>query len=415
MRPLPVIVAFIGLATVLLCAVGARAGAPPQAPGRHAVIAELFTSEGCSSCPPADALLQRIAAQSPVPGVEILALEEHVDYWDNLGWRDPFSSPLFTRRQNDYEARVTHFGEVYTPQLVVDGAFASVGSDAGAARESIAKAAARPAANIRVTAQAADGRVHVEVAVDVPEAVGRRKNADIVAAVVEDGLTTSVERGENRGRTLPHFAVVRSLNPIGSLESSASTATAASDLPLAREWQPSRLRIVAFVQEKDTRRILGSAGTAIAAAARQDGAQAGRDHIEVKTSVARKTIAAGDTLALRLDVKPMTGVHVYAPGAAGYRPIALHIDPLPGVVAGQAHFPASEDLFVESLGEHVPIYQKAFQITQVVRVDRVPNLVRAFGAENEVTFSGRLEYQACTDTVCFPPQTAPVSWTVAVK
>lgn len=245
-------------------AAGARAGARSEStPVRHVVVAELFTSEGCSSCPPADALLQHISARSPVAEVEILGLEEHVDYWDDLGWRDPFSSALFTRRQNDYESRVFHLGEVYTPELVVDGSFATVGSDGGAIRDAVAKAAARPAANVQVTAREMDGRAHVDVVVDASAAIEHRKNADIVAALVEDGLTTTVERGENHGRTLSHFAVARSLGTIGALPSSAATGTAIADLALAPGWQPSRLRVVVFVQEKDSRRILGASAAAL--------------------------------------------------------------------------------------------------------------------------------------------------------
>jgi len=262
MRFLPVAGA-IGVAAIVGAA-GARAGVRSEpTPVRHVVVAELFTSEGCSSCPPADALLQRISARSPVADVEILGLEEHVDYWDNLGWRDPFSSASFTRRQNDYESRVFHLGEIYTPELVVDGSFAAVGSDGGAIRDAVAKAAARPAANVQVTAREMDGRAHVEVAVDASAAIERRKNADIVAALVEDGLTTTVERGENHGRTLPHFAVARSLGTIGALPSSAATGAAIADLPLAPGWQPSRLRVVVFVQEKDSRRILGASAAAL--------------------------------------------------------------------------------------------------------------------------------------------------------
>ena len=264
MRWVLISVGVIGM-TALVGSAWARARATAdEPPARHAVVAELFTSEGCSSCPPADALLERIAAQSPVAGVEILALEEHVDYWDNLGWRDPFSSASFTRRQTDYESRVFHLGEVYTPQLVVDGTFVTVGSDSKAVRDSIAKAAARPGAAVRVDAHAADGRAHVDVVVDVPSPIERRKTADIVAAIVEDGLRTKVERGENRGRMLPHFAVVRSFTTIGSLPASASRGAATADIPLTAGWQPSRLRVVVFVQEKDTRRILGSNGSAIA-------------------------------------------------------------------------------------------------------------------------------------------------------
>jgi hypothetical protein len=429
MRALPVFLGSIAIAAVLGAA-AARAGAAAEQPSaRHVVVAELFTSEGCSSCPPADALLQRIAAQSPVPGVEILGLEEHVDYWDNLGWRDPFSSAAFTRRQNDYESRVFHLGEIYTPQLVVDGAFASIGSDAGNVRASILKAAARPAAAVRVTAQAIDGRAHVVVGVDAAAVAERRKDAEIVAVLVEDGLTTNVERGENRGRTLQHFAVVRSLTAIGTLTASASTGAATADLPLAREWQPSRLRVVAFVQDRQSRRILGSSAAALAggvsdarphqqptlAASTPPREERSRHHIEVKTSVSSKTVAPGQMVALLLDVRPTAGVHVYAPGAAGYKPIALHLDPQPGLVAGDVHFPASEDLYLAALNEHVPVYQKVFHVTQPVMVERAPAAVHAFAKDSEVTVSGRLDYQACTDTVCFPPQSMRVSWTVAVR
>ncbi len=114
------------LALVLLlfcsaCGSSSRAdGGKAAAPSRNFVIVELFTSEGCSSCPPADALLKTISEQQSIPGAEILALEEHVDYWDNLGWRDPFSNSEFTERQNDYARTFGNSGS-YTPQMIVDG------------------------------------------------------------------------------------------------------------------------------------------------------------------------------------------------------------------------------------------------------------------------------------------------------
>src|SRR5260221_9151119 len=126
-----------------LCAVGillattafgdsVRLGAAPGSAPRSIVVVELFTSEGCSSCPPADDVLSQLAHRQPVAGVEVLTLSEHVDYWDRLGWRDPFSSAMYSTRQSNYDARVFHRHGVYTPQLVVDGQLERVGSDVSA-------------------------------------------------------------------------------------------------------------------------------------------------------------------------------------------------------------------------------------------------------------------------------------------
>ena len=117
------------------------------------MVAELFTSEGCSSCPPADALLKRLTHEQFIPGVRVLALGEHVDYWDRLGWRDPFSSPGFSHRQSEYEADVFHSGGVYTPQFVIDGRLQAVGNDVRGVRRAIARAAHDPKARVGVTAQ----------------------------------------------------------------------------------------------------------------------------------------------------------------------------------------------------------------------------------------------------------------------
>ena len=229
--------------------------------GRQVVVAELFTSEGCASCPPADALLQQITSSSPVDGVQVLGLEEHVDYWDRLGWRDPFSYATFSNRQAEYAARGFRVGEIYTPQLVVDGAFEAVGSDNRNVRAAIAAAAARPAARVSVTANAIGDRAHVEVAVDVPPQVERKNTANILVAVVENGLATKVERGENRNRTLAHSAVVRSLTAIGSLPLDTAGRSVSADLPLSPEWQTPRLQVIALVQERGSLRVLGASAT----------------------------------------------------------------------------------------------------------------------------------------------------------
>jgi len=232
-------------------------------PARQVVVAELFTSEGCSSCPPADALLQQITSMSPVAGIEVIGLEEHVDYWDRLGWRDPFSSAAFTARQSAYDARVFRSGQIYTPQLVVDGAFEVVGSDASRVRKAIAAAGERPAAKVLVSAMERGNRVHVDAVIDGATDIHRAGAADIVLAIVESGVVSLVERGENRGRVLPHAAVVRSLNAIGVLPPDLSARTLSSDLPLAPGWQAAALRVVVFIQERDGFQILGAGAAPI--------------------------------------------------------------------------------------------------------------------------------------------------------
>src|SRR5580704_490614 len=139
---MPILLAFLAVATTL------RAASAPTP-----VVVELFTSEGCSSCPPADLLLRRLEKEQPVPGVEVIPLSEHVDYWNQLGWKDPFSSGRFTDRQRQY-ADVFHKDGPYTPQMVVDGAPEFVGSDGPRALKTIAEAARRPKASVTLSCQA---------------------------------------------------------------------------------------------------------------------------------------------------------------------------------------------------------------------------------------------------------------------
>ncbi len=226
---------------------------------RHAVLAELFTSEGCSSCPAADRLLQQIALESPVDGVEVIGLEEHVDYWDRLGWRDPFSSAAFTNRQSEYGARVFHTAQVYTPQLVVDGAIEAVGSDRRSVHEAVGAAAARPGLDVRVRASMDAGRVHVDVDLRDADSVRPHGAADVMVALAEDDLSSHVARGENSGRTLTHAAVVRSLTSIGVLPPDSVVSSMSADVPLMPSWRAPYLRVIAFVQLHDSRRILGVA------------------------------------------------------------------------------------------------------------------------------------------------------------
>jgi hypothetical protein len=178
----------------------ARAAASP-------VLVELFTSQGCSSCPPADSYLTELARE---PG--ILALAYHVDYWDDLGWHDPFSSPAATARQRAY-ARSMGLRTVYTPQMVINGRFEAVGSERGRVAAAIAKAAAiAPAAAIALTA-AEDG---------LTATIGAGSGEGRVWGVLYDlRHETDVRRGENAGRRLVNVNIVRSIGALGAWSGAA--------------------------------------------------------------------------------------------------------------------------------------------------------------------------------------------------
>jgi len=208
-----------------------------------AVLVELFTSEGCSSCPPADAVLARLQRQQPVAGVELIVLSEHVDYWNSLGWKDPFSDARFSERQSDYG------GRVYTPQAVVDGRTDVLGSDGRAIVTAVTSAAREPHGALRLTAVKKGVRIAVAGLSD-------HSDADVMVAVVEDGLVSKVERGENAGRTLAHTAVVRALQRVGTVAAGAAQWSAEVPVPSNDSWKEPRL--VAFVQDVRTRRVLAA-------------------------------------------------------------------------------------------------------------------------------------------------------------
>src|SRR5580765_1370370 len=162
------------------------------------VIVELFTSEGCSSCPPADVLLQKLVDAQPVADVQIIALGEHVDYWDRLGWKDRFSSAALTGRQQTYGARFKT-DSIYTPQMVVDGRVEFVGTDVGAARRALEKSRDVPhgVLNLKAEGGPASSAVRVSVTVSGLPAIVANDHADVVVAVTEDRLRSDVKRGEN--------------------------------------------------------------------------------------------------------------------------------------------------------------------------------------------------------------------------
>jgi hypothetical protein len=219
------------------------------------VLVELFTSEGCSSCPPADALLSRLGRTQPVHGADIIVLEEHVDYWDRLGWKDPFSSEAATARQNEYgEAFGGH--EVYTPQMIVDGHAEFVGSS-----ESDALRAIRSASENSKSAVQLSWEKENRLAIHVDPMTSAMRNGDVEAILVvaENRLHSDVKRGENAGRSLEHDGVTRQFLPLGKINDSTSGFSSTIAVQTAHEWNRANLRAVVFLQERRSRHVLAAA------------------------------------------------------------------------------------------------------------------------------------------------------------
>jgi hypothetical protein len=176
------------------------------------VLVELFTSEGCSSCPPADAILGRLIQEQPVACARVIALGEHVDYWNDLGWKDPFSSRRFTDRQGAYVRNLRSSG-AYTPQLVVGGRRQALGSDWGGATAAIAEACSSAEGSVTLGARPqSNGRIELDIDAHWQPDI----DAEVLVALVQDRATSTVHHGENAGRTLTHVAVARSIEAVGS-------------------------------------------------------------------------------------------------------------------------------------------------------------------------------------------------------
>jgi hypothetical protein len=234
------------------------ASPPDPRSGAIPVLVELFTSEGCSSCPPADALLARLQREQPVRSADILALEEHVDYWDSFGWHDRFSSHQLTARQSAY---VQHFqlDSNYTPQMVVDGTDQFVGNDTDHALRVIAQAARTPKLALSVSALTFDGS-HLAGEVSAVASSTPPPDAEVYAALVQPMASTEVLRGENGGRTLHHVSVVRDLQRIGTLAGKTPPSLKFS-LNVPKDAASANLRVVVFIQRAGQGPILGAASS----------------------------------------------------------------------------------------------------------------------------------------------------------
>lgn len=222
----------------------------PPVQARRPVLVELFTSEGCSSCPPADRALKFLAEQQPVNNAQIIPLAFHVDYWDHLGWKDRFSSHEYTRRQELY---VERFGleSSYTPEMIVDGQAEFIGSDTGRAAKVITDAAAKQKGS--VSAELKGDLISVTIS-DLPD----HHPATVFLAVTEDGLTSDVNAGENAGQTLNQASVVRSLTSLGLIEKTDGSSKLNGNLPVVPDLKRENSRFVVFVQDNVSREIIAA-------------------------------------------------------------------------------------------------------------------------------------------------------------
>lgn len=225
-----------------------------EIPGRAApsssgpIVVELFTSEGCSSCPPADKLLAELDRRGSVNGRPIIVMGEHVDYWDGLGWKDRFASSIFTKRQTAYVRRLG-VDSAYTPQMIVNGRTELVGNDSAALARAIAeqKSTGNTTVSLRL-----DGSSAAAVKVE-----GASSGSRVFLAVTEGNLVTRVQRGENGGRELRHEGVVRRLTDIGPVISGRFKANV--PMKLDAGWQTDKLKVIVLVQGSNAGAIEGAA------------------------------------------------------------------------------------------------------------------------------------------------------------
>ena len=262
--------AFLALSALSIIACGfsekAEAQVSPKpvtmnTPGPKPVLVELFTSQGCSSCPPADAVLQALAEETEKGEAEVIALSYHVDYWNRLGWRDPYSQAAFSDRQRIYARHINDRG-VYTPQLVINGQSGHIGSRQREVRAAIAEANLLP---VEIEAAATWSKQENTIRIDY-KLSELRDQATLQLALISTAVDNEVPRGENRGRHLSHTNVVRELIPIEQTDTEGSYSI---DLP-AELHGNSDLAIVLFVQNTRNMEVLGTSALVVPSLASGD-------------------------------------------------------------------------------------------------------------------------------------------------
>jgi hypothetical protein len=212
---------------------------------------ELFTSQGCSSCPPADALLSTLQEEATVNGQNIYTLSFHVDYWNYLGWKDPYSNPAYSARQRKY-ARVLAT-KVYTPMMVINGKHSFVGSDKEQAGKYLHNALAS-IQQMAITANAAVAQDSIDVQILYDQSKYQDQSPHINIAVVETTTSNPVPHGENRGHTLRHINVVRAFEQIQNCKSGIHKAR----IPLSADIKLENTRVIVFIQDAESLEVYGA-------------------------------------------------------------------------------------------------------------------------------------------------------------
>ena len=234
-----------------------HAAGPPN-DTRNPIVLELFTSEGCSSCPPADAWVQKLDSTQPIASAQIIVLSEHVDYWDHDGWKDPFDSASLTERQNGYVQKLG-LQSAYTPQMILDGSTELHLNDAKGVQDAFVKADTAPEVSVQIDSVAFDAgnpsilKGHVQVSAD-----SEKHGGDVYVVTALDHADTQVLKGENGGHHLSYVAVVEDIAKIGKLEKGKSFEHE-FDVKLKPGVDPKNLRVIAFVQEPGYGKVLGAA------------------------------------------------------------------------------------------------------------------------------------------------------------
>lgn len=258
MRGISLFAAALSLPTAIPTLPGLAA--TPPASDRKPILMELFTSEGCSSCPPVDIWVEQLDESQPIPDTQLIVLSEHVDYWDHDGWKDPFSSAELTARQKQY-ARALGISDVYTPQVILDGDLEVRRSSPGEITQSFAKAAETPMIPVHIDSAAiAEGDPGVIRGQVEADGSAEKHGGDVYVAVALDRTQTNVLAGENDGKKLTNVAVVKSLVKIGKVEKGKSFEQPFR-IPLWSGADPGNLRVIAFVQESGPGKVLGAAMT----------------------------------------------------------------------------------------------------------------------------------------------------------
>lgn len=249
----------LALVLIVLAPRGSAGEAGKASPG--IAIVELFTSQGCSSCPPADRLLSKLAGDSRYEG-KVIPLSFHVDYWNYIGWTDPYSSSRWSDRQKHYAARVFRSNRIYTPQVVVNGRTECTGSQEGKVLDRITDAlATEPAGRVSLALEppTPDGHLHVKLGAKLAKAAGPG-NLDLWVAIYENGLSTPVKAGENASRTLRNDRVVRRFEKAFTLPAAAGTEKSGEIvLGLDKRWKLENLGVAAFLQDPATLAMHGAA------------------------------------------------------------------------------------------------------------------------------------------------------------